>query len=87
MLAVIMDPFNDSSYYVCSSCLDPINKARYIQIGKSLDAIGTNENTCDCGKTKVITSDGATYPYSDDSPSLQCNACGTFVKYYKILEV
>jgi hypothetical protein len=40
------------------------------------------ENVCDCGRTKVVVLAPATYPFSDDSPSLQCNACGTYVKDY-----
>lgn len=35
---------------------------------------------CDCGGIEVRATPPATYPYADDSPDVQCNSCGTYVK-------
>jgi hypothetical protein len=43
------------------------------------------EYVCDCGKTRVVVEAPASYPYSDASASVQCSACGTYVKDYPVL--
>ena len=35
-LAVVMDPFSDSCYGVCAACMEPINRARGVEIAASL---------------------------------------------------
>jgi hypothetical protein len=40
-----------------------------------------NKNyVCDCGRTEVSVSDGAKYPYDEDSGEVHCTECGSYVK-------
>ncbi len=43
MLAVVMDPFSDSCYGLCQTCMAPIFEKRGLRIGDSLAALAEGQ--------------------------------------------